>query len=390
MTKPKSLLFLALSDSQKSYFDALAIAYQEKYKNNDVLVDVKEVKNISDFALSRLDVDKSTVDTWVNFKLRTIKANRKHANWYKRWLSINWHKKLLHFSVMRFAQAFNTLISNQQYDVLLLLNGAHYKQQAALSLAKNASMQVLYFELGTLPNTTTVDAKGVNFNNSLPRDRLFYDRYIIPNNYTGPKSLIARQPVKAAELNSQLPPKYIFCPFQVHNDTQILLNSPWVRNMFDFYQLIESAIPFLPDNYSFVVKEHPSDKVSYPELHLKNEKIVFANGNDTECLINQSEAVLTVNSTVGIEALMLGTPVITVGDAFYNIDGLVTHCNHQDELNEVISKTNKPSIDADLVNKFIAYLDCEYLVKGKHKNHSSTHIIDMCNKIDSMVNTNET
>ena len=38
-------------------------------------------------------------------------------------------------------------------------------------------------------------------------------------------------------------------------------------------------------------------------------------------VLKKAELVITLNSTVGIEALLYGKPVLTLGDAFYNIKG---------------------------------------------------------------------
>jgi capsular polysaccharide export protein len=44
---------------------------------------------------------------------------------------------------------------------------------------------------------------------------------------------------------------------------------------------------------------------------------VFFTMRNTFQLINKAELVVTINSSVGVESLMLNKPVVTLGDCFY-------------------------------------------------------------------------
>ena len=76
---------------------------------------------------------------------------------------------------------------------------------------------------------------------------------------------------------------------------------------------------------NFVIKEHPSYRRSVIGKVTPHANIHFANGHPTPELIANADAVVTLNSTVGIEALVLEKKVITLGLAAYNIEGLVLH-----------------------------------------------------------------
>ena len=270
-------------------------------------------------------------------------------------------------------------------NVLVVFNGAHYKQQAAINIAKYYGSKIIYLELGCLPNTTAVDDSGVNFLNSLPRDASFYNNYKPTKLVDINRQLVVRESVKPATVMDNLPERYLFAPFQVHDDTQILIHSPWLKSMPEFYHVLEQGLNSLDKNIGIVIKEHPTDKKSFEELHYRNPRIIFANGNNTADLIKNSEAAIVINSTVGIEALLLNKPVVTIGNAFYNIDGLVTHAANQQDLNLAFTRCNDLIFDPTLVEHFIHYLIEQYLVQGQLKDFDDQHIVDMGVRINKIL-----
>ena len=91
-----------------------------------------------------------------------------------------------------------------------------------------------------------------------------------------------------------------------------------------------------------IFKEHPSSKKDYPNLHKiasHLEYVDFANGYPTQELIEKSEAVITINSSVGVESLLFNKKVITLGNAFYNIEGIVKNAKDKEELIEILKKS---------------------------------------------------
>ncbi|WP_276679541.1 hypothetical protein [Thalassolituus oleivorans] len=117
--------------------------------------------------------------------------------------------------------------------------------------------------------------------------------------------------------SSSIPDQYIFLPLQVSGDTQIRLHSS-VDNL----DAIDIAASMAADaGLSLVVKIHPAE---YSELHIADvvEKIkscgaVISALNTTD-LIQGSVLVVTINSTVGLEAMILGKSVKVLGRALYN------------------------------------------------------------------------
>lgn len=252
---------------------------------------------------------------------------------------------------------------------VILWNGMKQPNRTPYIVAKALGKKTMLFENGLLPNTTTLDPKGVNALNSVPRDKAFYLNWQSDFEHRQTQ-LVPRAPHKQRKKDggiTELPHRYIFVPFQVPNDTQIVCHSPWLPNMETLYSALEESLEALKKTpswqpFKFVIKEHPSWPRNFSELHNKHPDIIFANGNNTQDLIENSLAVITINSTVGMESLLLGKNVITLGNAFFNIDGLVHHCKNVTELIQTLKTIEEQAVDHELVDKFLSYLKAEYLL----------------------------
>lgn len=165
---------------------------------------------------------------------------------------------------------------------------------------------------------------------------------------------------------------FVFVPFQLEGDTQIICFSPYIRNMVQLVQLMAEAVDRYNSNchqdLSIIFKPHPLYKQKNPTLNLKEifkycdrKNVYITLKVDTNTLIRQSEFVATVNSTVGIEALSYGKKVMTLGQAFYNIPGMVWHVDDPNNIPHVISDLINGRQDMDLVQRFLYHLRFNYL-----------------------------
>ncbi|MBE1288063.1 MAG: capsular biosynthesis protein [Alteromonadaceae bacterium] len=270
--------------------------------------------------------------------------------------------------------------TKHQPQKIVLWNGMKQPNKTPVEVARALNIPVFLFENGLLPNTTVLDPKGVNALNSLPRERTFYEKLPTPDVMFKPR-LQQREFHKFKKLSKQssvLPKHFIFVPFQVANDTQVICHSPFIHSMEHLYEVLTDALRQLHQSgYSdihLVMKEHPSWPKSYKALYDAHPNIIFANNETSQSLIEQSLGVITINSTVGIEAIMLGKPVITLGDACYNIDGIVHHCPNQESLNHAIVEFWQENPNQPLRDKFLYYLAKHYLLPGKWSDVDDTSI----------------
>jgi len=249
--------------------------------------------------------------------------------------------------------------------VVLVFNG-YLAPNAVLALAAGElSMKRLFLENGFYPGTMQADPQGINALSTLPRDPAFYDELsekALGDGWPGDFE-IRRSKLKDgnAPAAGGLPEAYVFVPFQVPSDMQILALSPWIGSMLQLHAEIAALADAFPGCH-FVIKEHPSFPLSIQDVVKPDSQIRFANSANTRTLIEGADAVITVNSTVGLEALTLGRNVITLGDAHYAIDGLVLRADNRAALHEAFATLDGWQPDEARRRRFIRFVYNRFLV----------------------------
>ncbi|HHW11592.1 MAG TPA: hypothetical protein GXX33_01110 [Firmicutes bacterium] len=303
--------------------------------------------------------------------------------------------KYLLFKTRQLYKYYYCFLSLRKIDLLVVWNGAYLEAASGVKAARDLGIKVIFMENGFFPRTLVMDEKGVNANNSLVGKTADFYRKIEPDPVKLAKLKETRLVPRALRKNFtgteevQLPPKYFFVPFQVHTDTQVLLNSPHIRNMYELVDTVYQALKkFNRNNHSdywLVIKEHPSDygRIDYTDLKKKyqGEKVVFVTTAPSSELIEQSQAVITINSTVGLEALLKEKPVITLGNAFYNVDGIVFSCRDLTRLDELMGKALTEPLDRELIDKFLYYLRYVYLVETDKNHPTRDNIIPILERL---------
>ena len=273
---------------------------------------------------------------------------------------------------------FRYYLKHNNPKVICIWNGHRLPEMAVRLAARGLNIKIAYFENGLLPNTTTMDLNGVNAFSSLSRNKEFYLDYRQSNGASSlaDASLVVRASNKKrkntqhCDLNPSL--KYIFVPFQVNFDSQVIINSPRVNSMEAFYDLLLNVIEVVDDKeIVFVIKEHPSDARVYGELHNKHARLRFTN-NNTEDLIRNAQAIITLNSSVGIEAAMLEKKVIVLGDACYAIESMMLSADSEVELIEAINSIEVWEPNLDVTHSFFSYLSEVYCLPGAWQNQIDT------------------
>ncbi len=122
---------------------------------------------------------------------------------------------------------------------------------------------------------------------------------------------------------------FIFFPLHYIDDAQVRLKAPMFYNQ---YALINNIALCLPSDYSLVVKPHPHFDGGYDERELnglsKNPKVCLIHPSvSSRAIIEKSKAIITINSTVGYESLLLRKPVYCLGTPFYANFGGVRRIN---------------------------------------------------------------
>lgn len=271
-------------------------------------------------------------------------------------------------------------------------NGEKFLPRLVVAAASALGIRVLRFENGLLPRTMTVDARGINAHNSVPREASFFRAYAAGKPPWPELLLTPRPSVAGKALHSTadtLPARFLFVPFQVDNDTQILGNSPWVRDMRQLYHALYAALLQQADpDLELVFREHPATKRRYPDLHrhaATHARVYFINDRPLAELLDQATGVVTINSTVGIEALLKSHGVLTLGEAFYNIPGLVLHADSAAALPASLAALPHFTPDPVLRTGFFHYLAEAYAVPGAWRQADTQQRTAMATRIGALL-----
>ncbi|WP_138470966.1 capsular biosynthesis protein [Poseidonocella sp. HB161398] len=267
--------------------------------------------------------------------------------------------------------------------VAVAWNGLTGSRRAFMAAAKDTGTPQLYLERAPLPGRVTVDPVGVNQLNSLPREIGFYRDWAAAENGQDDgwralkETLVSRKAKKrtdvgqtdaAGDLAAQ---PFLFCPLQVPDDTQIKLFGGWVRNIHRFIEMLEFAAGALPEGWHLRFKEHPSSKIPLTEmLELAAEavpgKIVIDNATDTFQQVAASRAVVTLNSSVGLQSFWYDRPVVVLGECFFRMPEIVSPADSFAELYRIFSDPASLGYDAAARDAFMNYLDRVYYPEMIH------------------------
>lgn len=353
------LILFAASRDQLRYFEALA---QHIHLPNKKILVIKSAQ--TPFAFQSVFKLFSTLPTEIQKALQqqvSILQNRKQAS-HKGRSKPQWFWKL--FTFVEYLRAKYLFIRYSHWLVsswgafVGVWNGKKFRQAILVIAAQQQKVPLLFFETGPLPGYSVVDPKGVDFYAAIPRNIDFY------KNYHCELDLSDRLKFELMSKSEDLPKRYIFIPFQVVEDSNIYLHSPWINDMRALYSEIEVLAEKFPYQY-FVIKPHPACPEDYSDLiNRKHPQILFVLDKPTIELVQHAEAVITVNSTVGMEALIAHKKVIVLGQAIYGFNGLTKPVYNRDQLIEAFKSLDEWLLDEVAIDHYLCYLQQDYAIPG--------------------------
>jgi hypothetical protein len=148
------------------------------------------------------------------------------------------------------------------------------------------------------------------------------NEYLRPSRFVSNYVRERARAIAATRLYSKLDEdrRFVYFPLHVTDDYKIKRVIP---HCVDQASLIEQVAAALPHGYDLVLKEHPMSvgRNSLGMLRrlarIENVRLLDPHTSSHE-LIQQSEAIVVISSTVGLEALMYAKPVLTLGQPFYS------------------------------------------------------------------------
>ncbi len=131
------------------------------------------------------------------------------------------------------------------------------------------------------------------------------------------KTIFAKKNTSQEFTYADLTKNYVFFPTQVKHDSQLIVNSDY-----DNIEALKVAVDIAANrNARLYVKIHPAEEdtsIIKQYLNLKSELGFEIVGNPTNDLIESASHIVVINSTVGLESLLLKKEVTVLGRALYS------------------------------------------------------------------------
>jgi capsular polysaccharide export protein len=318
-------------------------------------------------------------------------------------------------------EALTSLIVDRQITDVVLFGDCRPMHIAATSVCRDLHIPVHVFEEGYIrPDWVTLELGGVNGHSTLPRDPAWYraeaaalppapEHHPVPSSFRrrategviynaadvltrwhypywenhrpwhplvegmGWARRLMRRKVAAARTHDVLATleasgdPYVIFPLQLDSDAQIRLHSSFAGIADALRLVIASFAANAPPRMRLVVKEHPLDNgvrdwrletAALAELYGLEDRVDYLEGGDIVAVAQRSKGMVTINSTSGTLALALDVPVIALGEAVYDIEGIT----YQARLDDFWRDPGKP--DAETFAAFRRVLIDRCLVAG--------------------------
>jgi capsular polysaccharide export protein len=293
------------------------------------------------------------------------------------------------------------LIEARSIDTVILFGDGRPIHRAAIEEARRRGVEVLVFEEGYLrPDWITLEREGVNGHSRMPREpeayrgqpavstapapvgatfgrngvfatlyvvamwlgRPFFRQYVHHRPLTplgetyywllgGFRKYLYRLLEQSAQprLTAELRERFFLVPLQVHCDYQ-LAHADYASIEEFALEVIASFAAHAPTDTHLVLKHHPMDRPyrDYTRLfaraarkHGIEGRLHYIHDQHLPSLLDAARGVIVMNSTVGLQALHHGTPVVALGRAIFAMPGLT----HEAGLEAFFSAQEKPDPD---------------------------------------------
>ena len=177
-------------------------------------------------------------------------------------------------------------------------------------------------------------------------------------------SVVADRKIDAVRESGK--PYWVF-PLQMENDFQLRAYSPFPDLSTPIGEVIRSFAANAPDDARLMIKVHPLDP------GLRNwgrvvqaaarrwgvpDRVDYLDGGSLARLLEGSRGVVTINSTVGLWALRAGIPLVTLGTAIFDVEGLA----FQGHLDRFWAEGEQP--EPRLLAAFVRAIAAEIQIRG--------------------------
>jgi glycosyltransferase involved in cell wall biosynthesis len=240
-------------------------------------------------------------------------------------------------------------------------NGPHFIFLMKVA-AKISNLPIFHVERGLLPDTLVFDPQGVNFKSYIAgsylplindSERATARKYIEQFSTQG-KTIVGKDADNTLSREDVLEriglsatSRYIFFPMQIEGDSNIILNSPIYKKMTDVIDDLKYVSR--RTGIKVVCRPHPENTITLSELQTRYPNIMFDNSLHLHTMLKHSVANVIINSTVGLESILLKKPTIALGHSVYSGKGITLDAFHKDHIEKAVKKIVAGDIDNETI-----------------------------------------
>ena len=317
----------------------------------------------------------------------------------------------------RLASSYSQLFQTHAIDAVLVWGGMSKETAIASAVSRKLRIPCIHYEKGWFPLTLQSDLQGVNADSSIAgrmtkfrstpvsaplsyfQHRLtfswieeqkfsvwkslkkiqYYLRHghfevllrklheqavLLKTRKTTGKSLrwIMNDPGEPSSSLPELKNDFIFLPLQVRRDSQMLCHSPWLHTPEEVVRTVAEILGSISPGTALVVKPHPADwePIDLSMLQKEFPQITICQGGTLDVL-RRCRAVVTVNSTVGFEAIIFQKPVLLLGVAAYAIPELFLAASDRNSFAHGLKALGSIVPDEGAVLQYASFVDANLL-----------------------------
>ena len=163
---------------------------------------------------------------------------------------------------------------------------------------------------------------------------------------------------------------YFLFPLQLDSDSQVRRYSPFSGMKEAIAHVLTSFAHSAPKSMHLLIRNHPLDNglINYRRYIRRfshacglEGRVHFVESGRAALMMDRSEGMVVLNSTIGISGLQRGIPVYCVGTSIYAVRGLASSQEEQD-LDDFWSNPQKPC--PETLRHFEKVLKCRTLING--------------------------
>jgi hypothetical protein len=286
---------------------------------------------------------------------------------------------------IRHAREASIIIKLLRPDKVIVWNGLVDRRRAMVDVCRALGIEVVFAEKGFLAGSWYMDPEGVNARSSFVRSECYREpptdhmirvlkarisegRVSGMSGWEQPKRQLSER--LRAKLGLDSAKTIVFFAGQLDEDTNITLFSPYFVSVVDALKWLVNGLD--ASRYQLVFKPHPKDSTSLNTYRtiLGVAGVVVADLNIFDAL-DISDVVVAINSSVILEAVVSGKPVVQLGHGILDKAPYVVHYNGLLSVDELLLKAKQldPEQIQLLACKHLArYVNIHYYYHGEPVN----------------------